>query len=122
MFRLLAQIADLSSVSTVMPHISSDATPLEEVESLLEKAVDLHENLVISGNLNTASKGGGSLLPPLVVLALVHLRKRVGTVARKDAMLETVTRQRIRTISTRTRQSTTKIWVNQFPLVGSHSS
>ena len=50
MFRLLAQAADLGSVSTVMPNISFDATPLEQVEALLEKAVDLHENLVISGN------------------------------------------------------------------------
>ena len=59
MFRLLAQAADLGSVSTVMPNISFDATPLEQVEALLEKAVDLHEALVISGNWNTAAKGGG---------------------------------------------------------------
>ena len=42
-----------------MPHISSDATPLEQVEALLEKTVDLHENLAISGSWNKANKGGG---------------------------------------------------------------
>ena len=59
MFRLLVQAADLGSVSTVMTHISFDAAPLEQVEALLEKAVDLHENLVISSNWNRANKGGG---------------------------------------------------------------
>ena len=59
MFKLLAQTTDLSSVLTVMPHIFSDTTPLEQVKALLEKAVDLHENLVINDNWNTANKGGG---------------------------------------------------------------
>ena len=59
MLRLLAHATDLSIVSTVMPHISSDATYLEQMEALLEKAVDLHKNLVVSGNWNQAVKGGG---------------------------------------------------------------
>ena len=33
-----------------------------------------------------------SSMPPLVMLALVHLRERVGIVARKDAMLGIATR------------------------------
>ena len=59
MFKLFAQTTDISSMSIVMPHISSDATSLEQTEALLEKAVDLYENLVASGNWNTSNKGGG---------------------------------------------------------------
>ena len=50
MFRLLAQAADLGSVLSVMPKNSFAVTPLDQVEALLEKTVDLHEALVISGN------------------------------------------------------------------------
>ena len=65
MVKLLAQTTYLISISAVMQHISSDATPLEQMEVLHEKAVDLHENLVVSGNWNTANKDGEKFTPAL---------------------------------------------------------
>ena len=50
MLKLLVQTTNITSTLAVMPHISSDATPLEQMEALLEKALDLHENLVVGGN------------------------------------------------------------------------
>ena len=119
-FKLLAQTADLSSISTVLPNIPNDVTPLEQMEALLEKAVDLHKNLVVSGNWNTATKGGESSILTWLMMTLVHLRERVGSVARKDAVLGIATRQKIRIESAKIGRSTTSIKASQFLLEESH--
>ena len=59
MFTFLAQAADIGNTSTVMPNIAKDVTPLEQIEALLEKAVNFHGRLAASGNWNQADKGGG---------------------------------------------------------------
>lgn len=59
MFTFLAQATDIGDISTVMLTIAKDTTPLDQIESLLEKAVDVHGRLAASRNLNQAIKGGG---------------------------------------------------------------
>ena len=59
MFGCLAQAADIGDISTVMPTIAKDATPLEQIEALLEKAANVHGRHASTGKWNQAVKGGG---------------------------------------------------------------
>ena len=55
--KLLAQKADLGETQ-ILPSISAYASPLEQVEAVLEKATDVHDYLCTAGEWMTADKSG----------------------------------------------------------------
>ena len=57
MFKLLAQKADLGETQ-ILPSISAYASPLEQVEAVLEKATDVHDFLCTAGEWMLADKSG----------------------------------------------------------------
>ena len=54
MFKHLKQTAKLNHLLLLLPCIPADALPIEQIEGILEKAVDQYDLLCIAGSWNNA--------------------------------------------------------------------
>ena len=67
MFKHLKQTAELHHLSLLLPNISSNASPIEQIEGILEKAVDQYDLLCTAGVWNKVSHRGmvNSIVDPV---------------------------------------------------------
>ena len=61
MFKHLKQTAELNHLALLLPTLSEDATPMEQIDAVLEKAVDQYDLLCTAGLWNKVTKGGNAL-------------------------------------------------------------
>ncbi len=61
MFKHLKQTAELNHLSLLLPSIPVDALPIEQIEGILEKAVDQYDLLCIAGSWNNARTSRAAL-------------------------------------------------------------
>ena len=60
-FKHLKQTAELNNLSILLPTIPIDASPMEQIEGVLEKAVDQYDLQCTAGLWNKVSRGGSAL-------------------------------------------------------------
>ena len=61
MFKHLKQTAELNNLTVLLPSVPPDAGPMEQIEAVLEKAVDHYDLLCTAGLWNKTSRGGSAL-------------------------------------------------------------
>ena len=66
MFKHLKQTAELNHLALLLPTLSDDATPMEQIDAVLDKAVDQYDLLCTAGLWNKATRGGGNALKSIV--------------------------------------------------------